>query len=265
MDKNGLLSLDGRVALVTGAGQGVGRAAALRFAEHGCATVIVNDFFNDRAEAVCAEVEALGAKAIPAVFDVTSFDAVQEGLSAAAKQAGGLDIVVNNAGNAGPTADMSRVPLFIETGPENWNNWLGTNLYGVLNVCRNALPVMIEQNRGGSIINVISDAGRVGEPRLAVYSGAKAGASAFSRALAKEVGRHNIRVNSVALSGIRTPGIAHLMSDPEIVKRIEKQYPLGRMGEPEEPANMILFLASDASVWITAQTYPVNGGYAISQ
>ena len=265
MDRKGLLSLDGRVAFVSGAGQGVGRAAALRFAEHGCATVIVNDFFGDRAEAVCADVEALGARAIPAVFDVTDYEAAREAVTAAARQAGGLDIVVNNAGNAGPTADMTRVPFFIETGPEEWESWLGPNLYGVLHVCRAALPIMVEQGRGGSVINVISDAGRVGEPRLAVYSGAKAGAAAFSRALAKEVGRNNIRVNAVSLSGIKTPGIAHLLSDPEIVKRIEKQYPLGRMGQPEEPANMILFLASDASVWITAQTYPVNGGYAISQ
>lgn len=265
MDKKGLLSLEGRVAFVTGAGQGVGRAAALRFAEHGCETVIVNDFFKDRAEAVCAEVEALGAKAIPAVVDVTDYEAVRETLATAVSQAGGLDIVVNNAGNAGPTTDLTRLPYFLETGPEDWKNWLGTNLYGVLHVCRSALPIMVQQGRGGSIINVISDAGRVGEPRLAVYSGAKAGAAAFSRALAKEVGRHKIRVNAIALSGIKTPGMTHLLSDPEIVKRIEKQYPMGRMGEPEDPANMILFLASEASAWITAQTYPVNGGYAISQ
>lgn len=260
-----LLSLKGRVALVTGAGQGVGRQVALHFAAHGCDTVLVNDYFEDRALAVCEEIKSQGGKAIPVVGDITNYESVSKWLPEAAKKAGGLHIVVNNAGNAGATGDLSKLPRFWETDPVDWQKWLGTNLFGVLNVCRAALPIIIAADKGGSIVNVISDAGRVGEPRLAVYSGAKGGASAFSRALAKEVGGYKIRVNAIALSSIRTPGVAPLMSDPEIVKRVTKQYPLGRIGEPDDVANLALFLASEASSWITAQTYPINGGYAISQ
>jgi 3-oxoacyl-[acyl-carrier protein] reductase len=254
------LSLVGRIALVTGAGQGVGRQIALTFAQNGCDTVIVNDFFADRAEAVAAEIEAAGGKAIAAVGDVTSFTAVSNWLPAAIGRAGGLHIVVNNAGNAGPQGDTSEQPKFWDTTPEDWDRWLSTNLYGVLNVCRLALPGIIEQGAGGSIINVISDAGRVGEAGLAVYSGAKGGVAAFTRALAKEVGRYNIRANNVALSAIRTPGVAAILDNPEIYKKVVRAYPMGRVGEPEDPANLILFLASNASTWITAQTYPVNGG-----
>jgi 3-oxoacyl-[acyl-carrier protein] reductase len=112
---------------------------------------------------------------------------------------------------------------------------------------------------------VISDAGRVGERGLAVYSGAKAGVAGFTRALAKELGRQRIRVNNVALSAIKTPGVAELLKDPDVFKKVTRAYPLGRIGEPSDVANLILFLASEASSWITAQTYPVNGGYAISQ
>lgn len=260
-----LLSLEGRVAVVTGAGQGVGRQIALHFAAHGCDMVIVNDFYFDRAQAVADEAIALGGKAIAVQGDVTDYEAVARWLPEAVERAGGLDIVVNNAGNAGPDGDASQQPKFWETGPDDWARWLGTNLYGVLNVCRIALPLVIARGKGGSIVNVISDAGRVGESGLVVYSGAKAGVAGFSRGLAKEAGRHGIRVNCVSLSAIKTPGVAAILENPEIFKKVVRAYPLGRVGETSDPANMVLFLASEASSWITAQTYPVNGGYAISQ
>jgi 3-oxoacyl-[acyl-carrier protein] reductase len=119
------------------------------------------------------------------------------------------------------------------------------------------------ERRYGRITTVISDAGRVGEPHFVVYSGAKAGAAGFTRALAKAVGRAEVTANCVALSGIRTPGVAGLISE-EAVSRMLKSYVLRRLGEPADAANMILFLSSDAANWITGQTYPVNGGYAVS-
>jgi len=259
------LSLAGRVALVTGAGQGVGREVALTFAANGCDTVLVNDYFQDRADAVVAEIRATGKNAIAAVGDVTDFAAVSKWLPLAVEQAGGLHIVVNNAGNAGPQHDASEQPKFWTTEPEQWANWLGTNLYGVLNISRVAVPFILQSEKGGSIVNIISDAGRVGEPGLAVYSGAKAGVAGFSRALAKELGRSGVRVNCVSLSAIKTPGVAAILENPDILKKVLRSYPLGRVGEPGDPANMILFLASEAASWITAQTYPVNGGYSISQ
>lgn len=259
-----ILSLEGQVALITGAGQGVGRQTALHFAAQGCATVIVNDFVAERAEAVAAEVRALGARAIALVGDVCDLEAMSAAVERAQQAAGGLHILVNNAGNAGPGGSPDSFPPFWETGPEDWSRWLGTNLQGVLVMCRAALPHMIQGGQGGSIINVISDAGRVGEPHLAVYSAAKAGAAGFSRALAKATGEHRIRVNSVSLASINTPGVQAMLADTAVVQRMLRQYLVRRLGEPEDVANMILFLASGASSWITGQTYAVNGGYSVS-
>ncbi|MCY0854669.1 SDR family NAD(P)-dependent oxidoreductase [Cupriavidus sp. D39] len=259
-----LLQLDQRVALITGAGQGVGRQTALHFANHGCKTVIINDFVAEKAEAVAAEVEALGARAIVLAGDVCDYDAMTAAVDRARQAAGGLHILVNNAGNAGPGGTPESFPPFWETGPDDWNRWLGTNLQGVLVMCRAALPHIISGGGGGSIINIISDAGRVGEPHLAVYSAAKAGAAGFSRALAKAVGGHNIRVNSVALASINTPGVQSMLADTAAVQRMLRQYIVRRLGEPEDAANMILFLASAASSWISGQTYAVNGGYSVS-
>jgi 2-hydroxycyclohexanecarboxyl-CoA dehydrogenase len=257
-----ILDLKGRVALVTGAGQGVGRQAALHLASNGAGGVVVNDFHLDRALAVAEEVRAVGGSAIAVQADVTSLESVEEMFAKAQEALGPVDLLVNNAGNAGPTQNVADIKPFWETGPQEWATWLGTNFYGVLNCCKAALPNMMSR-RYGRITTVISDAGRVGEPHLAVYSGAKAGAAGFMRALAKAVGRSDITANCVALSGIRTPGVAGLISD-EAVARMLKSYVIRRLGEPTDAANMILFLSSDAASWITGQTYPVNGGYAVS-
>jgi NAD(P)-dependent dehydrogenase (short-subunit alcohol dehydrogenase family) len=258
-----ILDLKGRVALVTGAGQGVGRAVALRFAENGAGAVVVNDFRLERAEAVAAEVEKLGVKAIAAQCDVTDFAAVTAMFERAGKEYGAVDILVNNAGNAGP--DPSRVARkpFWEQEPRDWEPFLGTNLFGVLNCVRVAGPPMIAR-KYGKIVTVISDAGRVGEPHLEIYSGAKAGAAGFMRAVAKDLGRAGITANCVALGATNTPAIARATSDPEALKRMLKVYQIKRVGEPEDAANMILFLSSDASSWITGQTIPINGGYSFA-
>jgi 3-oxoacyl-[acyl-carrier protein] reductase len=260
---NNILDLSGRIGLVTGAGQGVGRAVALRFAENNAAGVVVNDFNLQRAEAVAAEVEKHGTAAMPAQCDVTNFGAVSEMFAKARARFGKVDILVNNAGNAG--ADPSKVARkpFWEQEPKDWEPFLGTNLFGVLNCVRAAGPEMIA-NKYGKIVTVISDAGRVGEPNLEIYSGAKAGAAGFMRAVAKDLGRSNVTVNCVALGATRTPAIERGLADPEAVKRILKVYQIKRIGEPEDAANMVLFLSSDASSWITGQTIPVNGGYSFS-
>ena len=257
-----ILDLQGRVALVTGAGQGVGRQAALHLATNNAGAVIVNDYFQERAETVAEEIRATGATALALAADVTDPEAVDAMVSRAEKDLGRVDILVNNAGNAGPLQNVADLKPFWETTPDEWRHWLGTNFFGVLNCCRAVLPVMMRQ-RYGRLTTVISDAGRVGEPHLAVYSGAKAGAAGFMRALAKAVGRFEITANCVALSGIRTPGVAGLL-DEEAVARMLKSYVIRRLGEPDDAANLILFLSSDAASWITGQTYPVNGGYAVS-
>ena len=258
-----ILDLKGRVGLVTGAGQGVGRVVALRFGENNAGGVVVNDFRLERAEAVAAEVEKLGVKAIAVQSDVTNFASVTAMFEKARAAFGKVDILVNNAGNAGadPSA-VARKP-FWEQEPKDWEPFLGTNLFGVLNCVRVAGPAMIA-NKYGKIVTVISDAGRVGEPNLEIYSGAKAGAAGFMRAVAKDLGRAGITANCVALGATRTPAIERATSDPEAVKRMLKVYQIKRLGEPEDAANMILFLSSDASSWITGQTIPVNGGYSFA-
>jgi 3-oxoacyl-[acyl-carrier protein] reductase len=257
-----ILNLKGRVALVTGAGQGVGRQVALQLAQAGAGGVIVNDYHLERAEAVADEIRALGGKALPYQADISDYDAVRGMADAGVAAFGQVDILVNNAGNAGPVHDVTQMKPFWDTEPSEWDRFLATNFYGVLNCSKAVLPGMMER-RYGRITTVISDAGRVGEASLAVYSGAKAGAAGFMRALAKGAGRANITCNCVALSGIRTPGLASALTDETVAKAL-KFYVIRRMGEPEDAANMILFLSSDAASWITVQTFPVNGGYAFS-
>jgi NAD(P)-dependent dehydrogenase (short-subunit alcohol dehydrogenase family) len=258
-----ILDLKGHIGLVTGAGQGVGRSVALHFANNGAGGVVVNDFVLARAEAVAVEVERAGCAALAVQADVTNFTSVGAMFDQARHKFGGLDILVNNAGNAGadPRA-VSRKP-FWEQEPKDWQAFLGTNLFGVLNCVRHAVPAMIQKNYG-KLVTVISDAGRVGEPNLEIYSGAKAGAAGFMRAMAKALGRHSITSNCVALGATRTPAIAAATSNEEFAKRMLKSYTIRRFGEPEDAANMILFLASDASSWMTGQTVPVNGGYSFA-
>jgi 3-oxoacyl-[acyl-carrier protein] reductase len=253
-----MFSLAGRTALITGAGQGVGRGIALTLASQG-ARVAVNDFYADRAEAVAAEITRSGGHAITVPGDVTDLASMQ----AAVEQAGVVDILVNNAGNAGPSHGISDPAPFWETGPEDWNPWMGTNFYGVLNAARAVLPGMVER-RYGRLVSIVSDAGRVGEANLVVYSGAKAGAAGFIRGLAKAVGRHGITANCVALSAMRTPATEEQLADEALAKVVLRNYIVRRFGEPADAAAAVLYLVSDEASWVTAQTLPVNGGYAVS-
>jgi 2-hydroxycyclohexanecarboxyl-CoA dehydrogenase len=258
-----LFDLNGRVALITGAGQGIGRDAALLFAESGVSGVVVNDFYADRADAVAAQLRERGVDALGVQCDVADYASVGAMVQTAAARFGRIDILVNNAGNAGVSQIEQRLPNFWEVAPGDWPRWLGPNLYGVLNCCHAVVPGMIA-NGYGRIVTVISEAGRVGEPNYAVYSAAKAGAAGFMRALAKSLGRHLITANCVSLASVETPGLAERNADPEMVKKKLSRYVIRRLGQPRDASAMILFLASDAASWITGQTYAVNGGYAIA-
>lgn len=265
VQSNDLVDLKGRTIFVSGAGQGVGRRVALHAAEHGAGAVVVNDFYQDRAEAVAAEVEELGVTAFPVQADVSDFESVRDAFSRARGAVGPITILVNNAGNAGATGTAGPDPLpFWEQEPSDWAPFLGVNLDGVMHCTRHALSDMVTE-RYGRIVTVISDAGRVGEPGLEAYSGAKAGAAGFMRSIARTTGRFQITANAVALAATRTPFVSALLEDPEATKAQLKRYIIRRFGEPEDAANMILFLVSDAASWITGQTYPVNGGYSVNQ
>jgi NAD(P)-dependent dehydrogenase (short-subunit alcohol dehydrogenase family) len=264
------IDLAGRRALVTGGGQGIGRATAHALVEAG-ASVVVNDVVADRADGVAAEIRDAGGEADVAAFDVTDRQAVQtafEGL-------GGVDILVNNAGNAGTEGFGPMVP-FADTDPDTWDRYLRVNLYGVMYCTHAALPAMIAKGEG-RIVTVVSDAGRLGDAYLAPYAAAKAGAAGFCRSVAREVGRHGITVNCVSLGTVRTPA-ATASSEPEpldhpdhpadaaneAMRRRLSRYIIRRPGEPADVAAMVTYLASPLASWITGQTYPVNGGYTLS-
>jgi 3-oxoacyl-[acyl-carrier protein] reductase len=249
------LDLTGQRALVTGAGQGVGRGIALGLAGAG-AEVVVNDLDPDRAAGVVAEIEAAGGSAAASIFDVTDYDAV----TAAVDASDGVDVLVNNAGNAGADGWGGLAP-FVETGPADWEPYLQVNLYGVLHCCRAVLPGMVDRE-GGRIITIVSDAARAGEANMAAYSAAKAGAAGFTRSLAVEGGRHGITVNNIALGTMRTPLSEPLWAaeDDPRAKALLQRYVVRRPGLPDDVAALTVFLASDHASWITGQTYPLNGG-----
>ncbi len=267
MSQPDLLDLEGQVALVTGAGKGVGRAIALELARHNAGGIAINDFDAERANSVVEEIEALGVRAVAVPFDVSDGAAVHAAFAKVKEALGPVTILVNNAGNAGPSAQIKLDKMFWQEDPAEWAKFLDTNFYGVLNCCHAALPYMVEEKRG-RVVTIVSDAGRVGEPRQAVYAGAKAGAAGFMRSLAKEAARFGINCNSIALGTIQT-----MMSDEQFeqfkqsdqYKAAVSNYTIRRWGTPQDVAGMALFLCSGASSWITGQTYPVNGGYSFNQ
>lgn len=259
-----ILDLTGRVALITGAGQNVGRGIALTFAAHG-ATVVVNDFYAERAEAVAREIKDAGGKAIALQADVTDAESVKTMAARALEQLGRIDILINNAGNGGPSPSADVMKPYWETAPSVWNEVIGVNLYGPLNCTSAIIPIMIK-NGGGRIVTIISEAGRVGEAGLEVYSAAKAGAAGLTRALARGLGRHNILANNVAIAAMSASSVGRRMQNDEaLAKSVLSRYVVRRLGEPEDVAGMVLFLASDASGWITGQTFAVNGGFSFNQ
>jgi 3-oxoacyl-[acyl-carrier protein] reductase len=244
----------GRVAVVTGAGSGVGRAIALQMARAG-AEVWVNDLVGERADDAVSEIKAEGLLARPVVADVCDRDAVERMV----RETGPVDILVNNAGIP---AEGIVIKPFVETGPEEWDPLIRLNLAAVLGVTRAYLPGMLERG-WGRVLTIVSDAGRRGERYQAVYGAAKAAAMGFSRGLAAEVGRQGINVNCISLGMMRTGLLAqHLERSPDSVDKLARPYPVGRIGEVTDPAPLAVLLCSDAAEWITGQVYPVDGGYA---
>lgn len=264
MSKN-ILDLGGRVSLVTGAGQGVGRQIAMHLGTaENSGGVAVNDYFLDRAEAVAEEIREAGGKAFAVQADVTDLGSVKEMVAKTHESLGATAILVNNAGNMGatPTADVWKP--FWETGPEVWSQTIDVNLFGVINCAAAVVPGMIDRNAPGRVITIMSEAGRFGDRGLETYAAAKAGAAGFMRSLARDLGRFQINCNTISIAATNTPTTAGVFDNEQMLKKMMAAYVIRRVGEPSDIANMALFLASEASSWITGQTYPVNGGYSFT-
>jgi 2-hydroxycyclohexanecarboxyl-CoA dehydrogenase len=268
------LELSGRIALVTGGGQGVGRRICLTLAAEG-ARVVVNDLVAERAQRVVDEVRAAGGTAVPAPADITDLGQVVAMIDAAAAALGPVDILVNNAGII-PERRSGEVglPLFHDSEPAHWRKIVDLNLMGTLNVTHAVLASMVA-SRYGKIVTIMSDAGRIGEARYVVYGAAKAAQAGMTRSLAREVGSFRINVNAVSLSAVahEAPMADFLREDatPEANDTLRKMlnaYPigkgLGRLTRPRDAADTVAFLVSDRSEYITGQILSVNGGYAMA-
>jgi 2-hydroxycyclohexanecarboxyl-CoA dehydrogenase len=249
------MRLEGKIALVTGGASGIGAATARRLAAEG-AHVTVADLDFDGARAVAGEIDGAAV-----AMDVADADSVRAGVEEAESTGGPISVLVNNAGT-------DRFAFFVNTDPELWDFVLGVNLRGTIAVTHAVLAGMQERG-GGAIVNVASEAGRVGSQGSAVYSAAKGGVIAFTRAIARESGRFGVRVNAVAPGPIETP---LLNAAAEVYGEIGARLKQGmidatllrRSGQPEEVAATIAFLASDDASYVTGQTVNVSGGLSMA-
>jgi 2-hydroxycyclohexanecarboxyl-CoA dehydrogenase len=254
------MKLKGKTALVTGGGRGIGRAIALGLAQEG-AEVAVLDILADNAEAVRREIEALGVKGLALCCDLTRRPEVNRAVDEALAQLGQLDIVVNNAG-------WDKLEPFLESAEVTWDKIIAVNFKSMLYICKAALPGMVERGAGGRVINIASDAGRVGSMGEAVYAGTKGAIIAFSKTLARELARHRITVNVVCPGLTETPLLQGIRDQSpksaKVIEAVTRAIPLGRVGQPEDIAGAVVYLASPAADFVTGQTLSVSGGLTMA-
>ena len=241
--------LAGKVVFVTGGGRGIGRAICRRLAEEG-AKVAVADLDEKNATSVAGEI---GAGAVGIRVDVTDDASIRAAVAAANERLGTIDVLVNNAG-------WDKVEPFVKSAEATWDKVIAINLRGPIACARAVLDGMIERG-SGRIISLGSDAGRVGSTGEAVYSAAKSGIIGFSKTLAREVARYEINVNVVCPGPTDTPLLAEIAGDnSKLMDALRRAIPFGRLGQPEEIAAAVAFLASDDAAFITGQTLSVSGG-----
>jgi len=249
-------ALDGKVAIITGAASGIGRATAELFAKEG-AQVAAADWHAQEGEAVAGELRRGGADATFVQVDVSSSDDVQRMVRTAVETYGRLDVLFNNAGIEGdqaPTADCTL---------ENWDRVIGVNLKSVFLGMKYAIPELIKGG-GGAIINNASVAGLVGFPGIPAYCASKGGVIQLTKTAALEYAKQNIRVNAICPGVIATPMVERFVGgDPARQQAMESLEPVGRLGRPEEVAQLVLFLASDAAPFCTGAPFIIDGGFVV--
>lgn len=247
--------LDKKVAIVTGGGGAIGRAICQRFAEEG-SVVGVFDINEEAANETAGLIENSGGTASVQRVDITDYDAVATAARAFEKTAGPADILVNNAG-------WDRLANFLDTEPSFWNQIIAINLLGALNMHHTLVPGMVERG-GGKVINIASDAGRVGSSGEAVYSACKGGVIAFTKTLARELARKGVCCNAVAPGPVDTPLLRSMTPDGDLDsglgKAFQRAIPMKRLGEPDDIPGIVAFLASDDANFITGQVISVSGG-----
>lgn len=244
------MSLEGKVALVTGGGRGIGRAIALALADAGADVAVVVSRDVTAAESVAEEIRAKGRRALALQTDVSSATATEELVSTVVSELGRVDILVNNAG-------ITRDGLIMRMSEEDWDAVLDVNLKGTFNCTKAAIKRMIRQ-RSGRIVNVTSIMGITGNGGQANYAASKAGIIGLTKSTAKEVGSRGITCNAIAPGWIQTQMTEHLPA--AVSEQVLKQVSLGRLGQPEDIAGVVLFLCSEASSYMTGQVLVVDGG-----
>jgi meso-butanediol dehydrogenase / (S,S)-butanediol dehydrogenase / diacetyl reductase len=249
------MRFDGKAGVVTGAGSGIGRATAMGFAQRGGAVVIA-DFNEETGNKVAAEINSAGGKAVAIRADVTKAADIQAAIDLARNRFGRLDFLHNNAFAMPPGWRPTRTG---EIRDEAWEHTLNVGLTACFRAMKFAVPVMREQ-RSGSIVNTASISGIHADYGVAAYNTIKAGLINLTRAFALEYGPVGIRANCVCPGVIDTPLIGAGGTDPELRRRIESRIPLGRLGRPEDIANVVLFLASDLAAFVTGAAYVADGG-----
>ncbi len=246
--------LEGKVAVVTGASRGIGRAIAEDLAANGASVVVNYNASAAAAEEVVAGIVANGGQATAVPADVSNFQAAQELIKTAITTYGHIDILVNNAGT-------TRDTLLMMMKEEQWDTVLDTNLKSVFNCCKAAVRPMVRRKKGGRIINISSVVGLVGQAGQANYAASKAGVIGFTKSLAKEVGSRQITVNAIA-PGFFPTALTEVLPDEAKEKSLEF-IPLGRWGKLPEVGYLVSFLASDKAAYITGQVINVDGGIAM--